>query len=306
MLKDITERMSFSKMSLYLQCPHKWKLQYIKKIDLKKQSIQLLYGTAMHEVIQQFLKKYYSEYTLSFIRQSKNELLVEYSNLMVQRLMLNLQQKQKQDPTLEISEDLILTNLQFAVDTLTQFIPNCNKYFPKQHTELVGTEVYLKYQLQNVGIPFVGYIDVLIKDTKTGNYVIYDLKTSRTGWKDKQKKDEVKRLQLLLYKHFLSKQLQIPLQSISVQFLILKKTVYQKSEFKISRLQKFVPPSSTGTVKKAVKWFNDTLLQLQELCNTPDGQAQKNVTSLCNYCPYKKKIIEGQLLCDLKRKLPGK
>jgi hypothetical protein len=51
----------------------------------------------------------------------------------------------------------------------------------------------------------------LLKDTKNNKYKIIDLKTSRTTWNDKQKNDETKRLQLLLYKIFLSQEKNIPL-----------------------------------------------------------------------------------------------
>ena len=283
---------------MYLQCPHKWKLNYIDKLEIKKESIQLIYGTSMHETIQQFLKHYYTDYTLQYIKSESKVLIAKYFDLMIQRMLYNLQQSKKLDPTLNITDAVLENNLEFALRLLEEFIPHCNKWFPKQYTELVGVEVQLNYQLQNIGLPFTGYIDVLIKNNKTGQYMLYDLKTSRMGWKDKQKKDQSKRLQLLLYKYFLSKQLDIPIESISVEFLILKKNVYTASQYKISRLQKFIPPNANATVKKAIKLFNDTIIDMQRLCQGKIAQPEKRVSGLCNYCPYKNTKLEGKVLCD--------
>jgi len=62
----------------------------------------------------------------------------------------------------------------------------------------------------NWNIKFKGYIDILLHDKKNNRYKIVDLKTSRTSWNDKQKNDEITRLQLLLYKIFLSQEKSIP------------------------------------------------------------------------------------------------
>jgi hypothetical protein len=36
MLKDVTSRISYSKIATYCQCPHRWKLQYVSKINVGK------------------------------------------------------------------------------------------------------------------------------------------------------------------------------------------------------------------------------------------------------------------------------
>lgn len=297
MLKDVTSRISYSKIATYCQCPHRWKLQYVSKINVGKQSIEFIYGTAVHEVIQQFLTKYYSEYTLSYIQQNKQKLITVYTDFLVQRFMSNLQEKKKADATLIVTDDEVSIHLQYAIKLLQQFIPTCHKYFPKLNTQLVGIQVQLTYPL-DCGVPFTGFIDVLIKNKKTGLYTIYDLKTSRMGWKDRQKKDEMKRLQLLLYKHFLSKQLDIQIDNIDIQFLILKKIIYEKSQYKISRLQKFIPPSAKGTLNKSIIFFNDTIQKMEWMSNNPDeSQSMKNINN-CKYCPYNKLIFEGEMLCN--------
>ena len=46
---------SYSQYSMYEQCNHRWKLNYIDKHRTFTDSIHTVFGTAMHEVIQVYL-----------------------------------------------------------------------------------------------------------------------------------------------------------------------------------------------------------------------------------------------------------
>ncbi|HCT53773.1 MAG TPA: hypothetical protein DF712_15080, partial [Balneola sp.] len=43
-------RISWSQFSMYRTCPHRWELNYAKKLRKFIPSIHLIFGTAMHEV----------------------------------------------------------------------------------------------------------------------------------------------------------------------------------------------------------------------------------------------------------------
>ena len=45
-------RISYSQLSMFSDCPQRWKLNYIDKKRISEPSIYLLFGTAMHEVLQ--------------------------------------------------------------------------------------------------------------------------------------------------------------------------------------------------------------------------------------------------------------
>ena len=49
-------RISYSQLSMFSECPLRWKLNYIDDLSISEPSIHLLFGTAMHEVIQEFVK----------------------------------------------------------------------------------------------------------------------------------------------------------------------------------------------------------------------------------------------------------
>ena len=53
------EKISWSQVQIYNQCPWKWKLNYIDKIRPVSDSIYTIYGKALHEVLQTYLTEMY-------------------------------------------------------------------------------------------------------------------------------------------------------------------------------------------------------------------------------------------------------
>ena len=49
------KHISYSQLSMYKQCPHRWKLHYKDKISQREPSIYMIFGTAIHEIIQKYL-----------------------------------------------------------------------------------------------------------------------------------------------------------------------------------------------------------------------------------------------------------
>ena len=54
-------RISYSQLSMFSECPHRWKLNYIDKLRIFESNIHLIFGTAMHEVIQTHLEVMYND-----------------------------------------------------------------------------------------------------------------------------------------------------------------------------------------------------------------------------------------------------
>ena len=50
---------SYSQMSIFRSCPHKWELQYKDGHYTSEQSINLTFGTAFHETLQHYLTTFY-------------------------------------------------------------------------------------------------------------------------------------------------------------------------------------------------------------------------------------------------------
>ena len=49
------KNISYSQMSIFRGCPHRWKLQYKDKIKRFTSSIHTVFGTAIHETMQHYL-----------------------------------------------------------------------------------------------------------------------------------------------------------------------------------------------------------------------------------------------------------
>ena len=52
-------RISYSQLSMFSECPHRWKLNYVDKLKVSESNIYLIFGTAMHEVLQKYLEVMY-------------------------------------------------------------------------------------------------------------------------------------------------------------------------------------------------------------------------------------------------------
>ena len=46
---------------MYNECPKRWKLNYVDKLQIFESNIYLVFGTAMHEVIQTYLEVMYND-----------------------------------------------------------------------------------------------------------------------------------------------------------------------------------------------------------------------------------------------------
>ena len=85
---------------------------------------------------------------------------------------------------------------------------------------------------------------------------IIDIKTSTRGWKDKEKSDEVKNMQLILYKKFFAEQHNFPVDNINIEYFIVKRKVYEDGEYPEKRIQTHTPTSGKVKINKATKALN--------------------------------------------------
>jgi len=141
------------------------------------------------------------------------------------------------------------------------------QYFSKKGYELVGIEVPLDYDMPN-NIKFVGYLDVVIKDTVRNVIKIYDIKTSTMGWNKYMKADKLKGDQLLLYKQFYSKQYNHPIEKIEVEFFIVKRKLWENTDYPQKRVQKFVPANGKPSINQVVKRLDEFMTE----CFNSDGE----------------------------------
>lgn len=284
--KSFQKSISYSQYSLYNQCQYQWYLSYALNNKIFNPNIFLIYGTSLHEVIQSYLQKMYSESGAAADRLDLNTL---FEDRMIENYKSNL--KDNNNIHFSTKED-IKEFIEDGKKSLEWFKKNRNKFFSRKTSSLVGIEIPILIPVSDYSpnVFMKGFIDLVIHNTNTDTYTIFDIKTSTRGWTDKEKKDQTKINQVLLYKRFYSKILNIPEERIDVQFFIIKRKIYEDSEFPIPRVQEFIPANGKKKVQEA---FNSLESFIKE-CFTPDAkynldrQYLKNTNS-CKYCPYSKR-----------------
>ena len=282
-------RISYSQLSMFSDCPFKWKLNYVDKLSISDSNIFLIFGTAMHEVIQNYLNVMY-EFTTK--RADQLNLEQRLQDNMIKRFNIDKETYGKDPCTKEDLKEFF----QNGCDILDFFKKHRSDYFSKRGYELIGCEVPVQFGLQK-DLTWVGYLDIVIKDTVRDVIVIYDIKTSTMGWNKWMKADENKTQQLLLYKQFYSKMYNHPIDKIEVEYFIVKRKLYENVDWVQRRVQKFSPargkPSMNKVAKKLTKFidegFNDDGSHTTgELPPTPSKKA-------CRWCEFNQTeyCIEG-------------
>ena len=275
-------RISYSQLSMFSECPHKWKLNYIDKLRVSEPSIHLLFGTAMHEVIQKYLNVMY-EYTTKRADQLNLERTLQEK--MVEQFNIDKENYGKEPCTKEQLKEFF----QDGCDILDFFKKRRGDYFSKKGYELIGCEVPVEMDLQK-NLTWVGYLDIVMKDTIHDRIKIYDIKTSTMGWNKWMKADDNKTQQLLLYKQFYSKQYNHPIDKIDVEYFIVKRKLYENAKFPQKRVQKFIPASGTVSMNKVAK----KLTKFIDEAFNEDGTHTKNELpptpskKACRWCEFKK------------------
>ena len=198
--KKFNKYVSFSQYSMYYKCPRSWKLAYIDNLRKKESNIHLVFGTSMHEVIQDYL-----------------EMLYNQPHLDAESVDWKAKLLQTMTTIADDERNLIDGNRCMSDEEFNEFIEDGNqildyflqedvrrKYFSKTRHSLAGIETSIDLEVsKNVG--YIGFLDVVLFDKINQKYKIIDLKTSTRGWNKWQKSDESKTHQLLLYKVFYAK-----------------------------------------------------------------------------------------------------
>lgn len=292
------KNISFSQLQMYTQCPYKWSTVYKAGIKIYQPSIHTVFGKAFHETIQNYLKVLYQTSGV----EADN---IDLSAYLQDKIVLHYQDEMKgyDGKHFSTSEELA----EFWEDgcaILEALKKKRGGYFPKKDRYLIGDEVPITLTPvpEYANTVFKGYLDLVLYHEPTDTFEILDFKTSKAGWGDWAKKDEMKQMQLVLYKDFFHKQFNIPLDSINIKFLIVRRKagVNPYTEGQISRFQEFVPASGRVKINKARQAVETFITE----CFNYNGQylekehLKKPSEHNCRFCPFK----AMPEICDQKNK----
>ncbi len=274
---------SHSQHSIYRDCPKRWELQYKKGLKPFSSSIHTVFGTSIHEALQYYLDLVYNH---SIKASEEADIIKIFEDTFREEYKKHYTKNKSQHFTTgeemnEFYED--------GVEIIKYFIKKRSKYFSKRGWFLVGCEIPLMQKSHPFynHVLFNGFLDVVLYHEPTETFKIIDLKTSTNGWNKHAKKDEGKLNQLILYKHFFAKQFNVPSNKIEVEFLILKRKVFESNDYPTYRIQSFSPPSGKNKTNNATKaliefinnTFDKTGYKQKEYNPTPSKWS-------CRFCPF--------------------
>ena len=151
--------------------------------------------------------------------------------------------------------------------------------------EFVDIEIQLDdmpiVEREDVIITYKGFIDLVLRNKKTGRYLILDWKTSRKKWKIKDKElDNNFYTQLKLYKYFYSIKKNIPIENIDVCFYNLPRDEPREQK-------QFNKEFSKEEIYDFIKLFSDNCEKIYDfdhfLLEKAKFISKKNYCSRCQY-----------------------
>lgn len=282
---------SYSQFTLHAQCPRRWKLDYIDNKRVYQQTIHTLFGTCFHNTIQNYLHVLFNE----SVKVAESIDLNDY----LKKQLMSLYAASVEDGNHYTTPQELSEFYNDGVAILDYFKKKRSVFFNTKHHKLMGIEEPLRVELQK-NIVFLGFIDIIIKDTRDDTYIIFDIKTSTAGWNKYQKADKTKTAQLLLYKEYYAKKLGVDVESIDVEYLIVRRKINEDLEFTPKRIQTFVPASGKPSRNKVQNMLNEFI----DNCFTDEGEYKLDAnypaikTSKCKYCPY----VNDETLCPKKER----
>lgn len=286
------KNISFSQYSMWKSCPKKWSLHYKEGHKKFLPSIHSIFGTAFHETLQHYLKVMYEESGVAADKLDLEELLKD-------NLRNNYKEEYKKNNNQHFSSSIELREFyDDGVEILSFIKKKRGQYFTKKGWHLVGIElpILLSPNKNFPNVLYMGFLDVVLYHEPSNTFKIIDIKTSTNGWNKYAKKDENKQFQLVLYKKFFAEQFGVPIDSIDVEFFIVKRKLYDDCDFPQKRVQEFAPASGKVKLTKATRSLNEFLEECFVRNKFSSKEMLPNPSKFnCGFCPYK----DDKELCGL-------
>lgn len=242
------DRVSYSSLIQFKNCPHQFRLNNIDKVGKFQSSIHTIFGTIIHSCVQNLLvdRTTLQKEIIRFSRTWKTL----YKLYRKQLVLVAMQEKLLLDAGISI-----LKNFLSAIDMV--FI----------NWSVVSIEQRLQTPvLYDKGKYFKGFIDTVLKYEEDGEekYVVIDFKTCGSVFWFLKNKDKYKEAQLVFYKHFLCEEMKIDPKNVETYFVLLEKNPKSKNPVHNERI-------TSGKVKinNCIEFLKKSLSQIN-VCEAKD------------------------------------
>lgn len=273
---------SFSQFSLFSQCPLSWYRQYVEKIKFDSKGMDMLFGTAFHETLQEYLSIYFNQTIVAANAFDCDKFLND-------AMLAEFKKMSKDGDTSFTDKDTMRSYFIDGVEILKFVKKNIRNYFDKSKYDLFGIEVPILVPVsEGSKIAIVGFLDIVLKEKESNRYLIIDIKTSYMGWKKNKKEDTLTKGQLLLYKKYFAIQQGISEKEVDIKFFVVKRKIFvnEAAEFTPGRVQQIAPASGAPTMKKFFETFQKFIYIFNEDGKVKDGLVFNKAATkkACTYC----------------------
>jgi hypothetical protein len=265
---------------MYSTCPHQWYLSYVENKQPYQANIHTVFGTSFHETLQEYINTMYNVSGAAADKMDLEALFTERFREVYRREYEKVGE--------HFSNPLEMRDFfDDGIAILSWIKARRNKLFTIRKVKLLGIELPLLVGVSK-NIFLKGFIDFILYDTELNKVYIYDIKTSTRGWGEREKKDDTKLSQILLYKEYFAKQFGLDVDRIEVEYFIVKRKIWENEEYPIPRVQSFKPASGKTKRKQAIDNFNAFVQDCFDESGKPKTKSYlKNVgESSCKWCPY--------------------
>ena len=251
---ETQKNISYTQLSAWMECPHRWKQMYIDKIK-QPPSIYLSFGTAMHETLQEYMELMYNK------GQQHADEFDAHKHFQAGFMLLYKADVDKLGEHFATKEQLIeFTN--DGLEIIDFFLRHRQEHFQKHGWKLLGIEmpILIAPHEDYPNVKLMGKLDLVMFDETLHKVVIWDIKTSTRGWTKYDKNNKLKTSQMVMYKKYFAEQYDVPIENIDVEYFIVKRKLWENTDFPQKRVQKFVPASGTVSMNRVSKGLNTFLV----------------------------------------------
>ena len=134
-------KISYSQLSMFTECPLRWKLNYVDDLRISESNIHLIFGTAMHEVLQKYLEVMYYD-------TAKRADMIGYDRVLREKMVEGFKNARESDGKDPCTVEQIREFFQDGCDILDFFKKRRGEYFSKRGYKLIGCEVPIDVDLK--------------------------------------------------------------------------------------------------------------------------------------------------------------
>ena len=243
------KNISYTQLSAWTECPHRWKQMYIDKIKTPP-NIYFSFGTAMHETLQEYMELMYNK---GQQHADQFDAHADFTERFMNEYKADTEKLGKQVTT----QKILIEFMNDGLNIIDFFLRHRQEHFQKHGWKLLGIEmpILVAPHEDYPNVKMMGKLDLVMFDEILHRVVIWDIKTSTRGWMKHDKENKAKTSQMVIYKKYFSEQYNVPVENIDVRYFIVKRKIPENPRYPImkSRIQKFEPSSGKTTQNKLGK-----------------------------------------------------